>query len=539
MSNPVVNSVNTKYISIVPENGEVFNPGQKIIYNIEPNIGFMKRDSYMIFDILNNTADFTRYGLNALGGIHSIIENIRIYSKQTGVLLESCENYGQIQGIIHQYAFDDKENLVAKEGVGLPCIAKQNNLGGASNPMLLHSSEISNQTLSPVDVNGNPKYTSQRYMMSLRCGIFRYFDAERLIPILNFGGLRIEINLQVPELVLQKLDCSINGGAPDVIAGGFRHDNLVEGNGSLGKGVGPRAGGDTVIPLVVDNGAGESLSMENCGFAVGNSVRVNLSLQAGGTTGDLDRVITGMVVNAGTGTIDLTLSGANIAQTVQANSAIFARCPTPNYRITSTEFRICQVVPTQQQAQDLRQSINYEFTTWDLFLDNVPVAGNRHQTPINSVASKALAIISMPYDSTRERDLVNQQYYSGINPDQIFQNSLQFFINNRLYPLRAYNPNIYNDRVLTLNESQKALRAIGLTPLSLGRNEDSDLDNYNQTYLMCRELARNGFVFDLRNAEAEVRIGFSGNRTNIIRVNTFVFSKKIIETTENGVQVVL
>ena len=126
MSNPVVNSVNTKYMSIVPENGEIFNPGQKIIYNIEPSIGFMKRDSYMIFDILNNTADFTRYGLNALAGIHSIVDNIRIYSKQSGVLLESCENYGQIQGIIHQYKYDDKEPIVAKEGVGLPTIAKYN-----------------------------------------------------------------------------------------------------------------------------------------------------------------------------------------------------------------------------------------------------------------------------------------------------------------------------------------------------------------------------------------------------------------------------
>ena len=32
MSAPIVESVNTKYISIVPENGEQFNPGQKIIY---------------------------------------------------------------------------------------------------------------------------------------------------------------------------------------------------------------------------------------------------------------------------------------------------------------------------------------------------------------------------------------------------------------------------------------------------------------------------------------------------------------------------
>ena len=90
MSAPIVESVNTKYISIVPENGEQFNPGQKIIYNLEPNIGFMKRDSYFIFDLLNTTTDFGRYGLNALGGVHSIVENIRIYSKMTGVLLESA-----------------------------------------------------------------------------------------------------------------------------------------------------------------------------------------------------------------------------------------------------------------------------------------------------------------------------------------------------------------------------------------------------------------------------------------------------------------
>ena len=49
MSQPIVDSVNTKYISLVPENGEQFNPGQKIIFNIEPNIGFMKRGSYMIY----------------------------------------------------------------------------------------------------------------------------------------------------------------------------------------------------------------------------------------------------------------------------------------------------------------------------------------------------------------------------------------------------------------------------------------------------------------------------------------------------------
>ena len=163
MSAPVVESVNTKYISIVPENGEQFNPGQKIIYNLEPNIGFMKRDSYFVFDLLNTTADFGRYGLNALAGVHSIVENIRIYSKMTGVLLESCENYGQIQGLIHQYGHDDREDIVAKEGVGIPCMAKFNSIGGGSARSLLESQEIENQRLSPVDTAGNPKYTQQRF----------------------------------------------------------------------------------------------------------------------------------------------------------------------------------------------------------------------------------------------------------------------------------------------------------------------------------------------------------------------------------------
>ena len=50
MSQPITSSSNTKYLSIIPENGETFNPGQKLIFNLEPNLGYIKKDSYMIFD---------------------------------------------------------------------------------------------------------------------------------------------------------------------------------------------------------------------------------------------------------------------------------------------------------------------------------------------------------------------------------------------------------------------------------------------------------------------------------------------------------
>ena len=530
MSAPVVESVNTKYISIVPENGEQFNPGQKIIYNLEPNIGFMKRDSYFIFDLLNTTPDFGRYGLNALAGVHSIVENIRIYSKMTGVLLESCENYGQIQGLIHQYGFDDREDVVAKEGVGLPCMAKFNALGGASNRSLLESQEIENQRLSPVDTAGNPKFTQQRYIMSLRCGIFRYFDEERLIPILNFGGLRIEINLQRPELVMQKLTCSVASTASPT---GFANSDLVNTGVAFAAST-AGAGANGALTIL---GVGQ---VANCGFAVGNNIRIEGVETAGGAAVDVSRTITAIVDAAAANTTTITFAGG-LLNDLDANGTIkyITTITPPNYQVFNTEMRVCQVVPTPQQESDLRQSLNYEFTTWDLFLDNIPTAGARHQTPINSVASKALAIMSIPYDSSQEQNLANQQYYSGDVPTNLNLNSVQFFINNRLYPLRAYNPSTLADRVLSLNETQKALKAVGISPLCLGRNIGADMENYCQTFLLSRELARNGFVFDLRNAEAEIRTSYSGTRTNITRVNTFVFSKKIIETTESGVAVIL
>ena len=52
MNGNVVAGQQSQYISIVPENGEQFVAGQKIIYNIEPEIGYIKKDSYICFDVI-------------------------------------------------------------------------------------------------------------------------------------------------------------------------------------------------------------------------------------------------------------------------------------------------------------------------------------------------------------------------------------------------------------------------------------------------------------------------------------------------------
>ena len=74
--------------------------------------------------------------------------------------------------------------------------------------------------------------------------------------------------------------------------------------------------------------------------------------------------------------------------------------------------------------------------------------------------------------------------------------------------------------------------------MSLGSADFGDLNGYSNKFLFSRELARQGFVFDLRNAEPEVRLQFSGVRNSVLRVNTFVFSKRIVQTSAQGVQVI-
>ncbi len=542
-ANPVMSSSNTKYISIVPENGEQFNPSQKIIYNIEPNLGYVKRDTYLVFDIQNTSTNNAMIAFPNTVGAHALIDNIRIYSKMTGVLLEALENYSQIQGLINQYGYDDKSQLQLKEGVGSPCISNFSLLtgGGGSNCVARGSvaNDISNFQLSPLGDNPNPatpKYVARRFCIPLRAGLFRTFDSEKLIPILNMGGLRIEINLNPVALGVVRL-C----GAQTSPANPFETamiDWINEGGGLRVRG----AGSNTVV-------LAGTYDYKKLGLCIGNSIRV-------WDVGVLNetRKITGIASAAGV--ITITFDGAQIAATsntarlftsvgIAGNGAGEGNAPNTagidasNYVITNTEMRICQVVPTPEQAKVLSSELKYEFTSYDVFLDNIDGGTMRHQVPVNSVSSKALGILSIPYRADRERNEATPTYYAGIVPTNSLLNSVQFFINNKLYPLRNYNPNVLNDRVICLNETVKTLKAIGISPKMLGLNQYHNAENYSNLFVVSRELARNGFVFDLRNAEAEVRLGFSGTRTFRTRVNTFVFSKKVIETTASGIQVVL
>ena len=197
MSKPVVQNAqtnNAKFVSIIPENGNEFSPGQKIVFNIDPSIGWVKgRDSYLVFEI-ENVSKTLMLSLRK-GGISSVIKQLNIFSAQNGMLLESLDNYNQWTSCEMEYAYDDPVNLTNIEGCAKSIASKK-----PLSDVVYHNwnntySDPESHRFTQLNNNCTQQATPVRFCTPLRCGIFRHWDAESLVPVLQMGGLRIELVL--------------------------------------------------------------------------------------------------------------------------------------------------------------------------------------------------------------------------------------------------------------------------------------------------------------------------------------------------------
>lgn len=535
-SNPVVQNAqtnNAKYVSIIPENGTEFNSGQKIVFNLDPSLGWIKgRDSYMVFDIENTGVVPLKTTLNK-GGISGIIKQVNIFSQQNGMLLETLDDYNQWTTTELQYRHDDYTNITNTEGCPVSLHSKlgliphedtvllyhnwQNNYSQPESNRLSQSSNIQADLRCPV-----------RFLCPLRCGIFRHWDDETLVPILQMGGLRIELVLAD---AIECLDMPFTGD--------------LRGDGSLSGHLAPT----TALPIMVDDFTDtdqhfymtDVIPYQDVGVYVGQNLRVSF-LHTGGTAKAILTTITAIENDAGNaGKVKISIAD-QLTPAPDGGSTSFSLDPaimtTTNiaYKVRGAEFRVLQEMPPDTKMANM----DYVFTSYDLFRDTVPQTQTSFNQDITSVASKAVSLFTM-YEDTQYDTIAKfplGHYNSGLTPDEtgVHMNSVVYFINNKLYPLRAYNPSKFGDRVINQNELVKAFGTLGFVPKNLGSVKNCDLGLYTNRYLHARELARGDSVFNLQNAEPQIRVGFSdvrgldkyNNQIGNIRMKTFVFSKKIL-----------
>jgi len=575
----------SKYLSIIPENAQNYRAGQKIIFNLEPELGFVKaRDSYLVFDVLNNSGRGTQAATAqrnlrlelGLAGVSSLIKRVNIYSKHTGQLLESLDNYNQWVHSQMQYEHDDKTNLQTMEGcpkhIESKCafgIMQTNAPGGVearqnlsvNNNRNTYLDAENNRLSACLEANAAPTYTSTRFITPLRCGIFRHWDDERLVPILMLGGLRIEIELapvgealtihgsgvrKVGTLATVRAGVDPNGHLNSVAPGNLGARIGV----SAAVGAAGQVGGATqrVFTIATNNRVDDNSLKLAYGLAVGNRITLT-GMNANGLATFTGNIVSMAVANSLLGiTVDNPLGAACTATTFLSLAANLDNTAI-DYLITNTEFRLLRVsVPSSPP-----KNMAYEFTTYDLFKDTIPSTQLNFNQEITSVASRALGIFTLFEDPRQTGSqalarLGQNGYYAGVSAGEqgVFMNDVVYFINNKLYPLNAYNVNPTGDKVIALNELVKAWSSIGVRCKSLGSGEFADLDVYTNRFMVARELARDGSVFNLQNAEPQLRLTFTAARNNDlynadpftnINMLTYVFSKQVIQITDKGLEI--
>ena len=512
-------SENSRFISLTPTNGTEFTEGKKVIFEVPPSISFIKgQDSYISVDLENTSDNKAMAHPNLLAGASALIERVDIFSLENGQLLESLRNYNLWSAIENQYAVEDPTQIVLKNGCMTPhrshivaSNAETKALNRSKEAIVVQQHGATR--LSSIDKSGADRSFSHKFIIPIRSGVFNHYSKEeKLTPNLLYGGLRIEIVLAKNEHVLNRVQSQDDTGQAHNMkdhAGGFPIEDI----------------GGANVAITTAN----CRSAQNLGLVVGQQVRL---LNNDGST-DATRNITAITHNANKMRVEfdggaLTLNTNEPRICHPANNKV-------KYTAKNMELKVLEVIPPQDLMRAAIKESQIDYISYEVFVDNLPASSLNHQVEFPSVATKAKSVFTHYILNTDENDDVSPSYYSGSAPTDTHLNSVQYFINNKLYPLKAYNPDSFNDRIVAYNEMVKAFRAAGITVKRLGDSRNAG--DYSFTYLTARELARGDFVYPLKDAEAQLRTEYSTARAANHKLISFVFSVRSVMIDQNNLSV--
>ena len=516
MSNTQASS---KMISLVPTNGTEFDcqQGQKVIFELPPNLGMVSgRQSHLALDICNTSSDNKRLHLDQTAGADAVISRIDIYSLATGTHLETLQNYNQWSSINHQYLYEDKTNLQTLEGCGSDVYAF--NAGSAP---VTATPATPDAVISPIKTDGTHYYNFRRFTSPLKSGVFRWWDDDKLCPVMALGGgLRLEMTLENPNIALHYFkavagDLTEYDIGPSSTAGIAMDDNTSGG------------------ALLTVSSSLDFDSVEDCGLAIGNQIRVGMS----GFADITDAVVSGLAI-APSGKLNVTFTSvgtpAGVPDTA-TNIVVRLRGETRKC-LVRPQFRVLSIAPPQDVIGRLGNGFKYEFTSYDYHTSTLLASATRHQVELNSVATKAVCIMSSFSNTSQYESDNHSSYFTGATPTLTDLNSVQYFLNNRLAPVRSYNPRLLNEKVVAMNETVKAFDSVSREAQDLGNDDGANMADYTNTFLISRQLAKRPFYYDLKEAEGQIRLGFlnTPTRTQPFQINTFIWSKKVVDIGGDG-----
>jgi len=271
-------------------------------------------------------------------------------------------------------------------------------------------------------------------------------------------------------------------------------------------------------------------SIANCGLAVGNVCTISWTGVGGSpVTSKIVSITNSVTPNR----LEIEFEGAAIFPATGTDPKIVLAADTRALRIRP-QFRLVQVAPNDMVIKEMSKGLNYSFTTYDYFVDTITQSVRKHLIELNSVATKAVAVMTTFSNGNQLEEQLFSSYFAGEDANDLKMNSVQYFLKGRLAPVRAYDPRNNNEKIISQNELNKALQTLNVEPKDLGNTDGKNIENYTNCFTIARQLARRGYYYDLSNAEGQIRLGFTGARTENQITNTFIWSQKVITVDPSG-----
>jgi len=261
-------------VSIPSKNGLNYSgvagqSGKRVDFEIPSTVKFMDgKNSYLNFNVKLSpdvAVGTTRLSLDPNLGGQSLIRNIRIYSGNRAVLLETAEDYDAEVSLIYSYDQDEsiRKMRALKEGSLVETPLSRGTLGtSTSNNIDISTNPYFKQEMPGAGDYGADDFLTAKVSLPLHMGIFA--KSKKIWPNMLTDGLYVEIDLQDCARCVCQLD-SVNRWRR------MKQNPLVR--GSAADATNFAIGNDefTEIYLSLDNNI---TSISNCPFVVGEKIGI-------------------------------------------------------------------------------------------------------------------------------------------------------------------------------------------------------------------------------------------------------------------------
>lgn len=509
------------------------------------------RQTYLKFRVKVRDAP-TAVAFSKKCGIHSLIDNLRIYDEATNLLLENIQNYAELAEKLHMYS----ENRSIRNKRGLTELLEYGSraFDGEEYDNLPARNADQSQLFKTYATGGDATYTSTTDYTAdgVECVVaFRLYSgvlgqlSSKMFPSFIVGGLRVEIDLNSAAKALGvwtaegitaddgSIDTTIGAGdscrfgivqpTPTTANPLTSVDLYCEKNAGFNQ-ITSDAGGGAFPPADTSSltAGGRAVKNQLVGavnlrvgqqlYGYTNASPPVLSLlgtigsvecNAGENAGGLVRVRVGLIGSAVNGEDFVGGMGNDNTGASQdvLNNTCFVRktdafSRTPRVILNDVEFVVKTAMPPAAYTERLlkqaqtEEGMRLDYLTFDTYRNNINASERVVQINIPAINRRATSILSLPVQNNVANSVANNNLDTVIDTAKDYN----YLVNNKLQPtrkvpLRQLSQTPPRTEQIALFETEKALGAVRIMV--------KQLDYQEENFFIARALARYGTIYNL------------------------------------------